>query len=453
MASSITFGGLASGLDTNSIVAALVAVEGRKVDALRTSRTGFQKKIDAFDSLLGKLRKLEDALKKLADPTRFVAHAPKLSAGAEDHLSVTARGDAHVGTYEVKVGTLAQSTFIRSDGMADPNADLGLAGTLTIDVGGTQTDIAVDGNNATLNGLRDSINDAGIGVVATTVFDGTDWHLELRGAETGAANAVTIVAEPGLPPPQGNLLNLTEIRAASDAAFTVDGQAFTSAGNTVDDAIQGVTLQLLGAQDPAEAPLQVTIAEDFAGIEQQLRDFVDGWNGVIDFLNAQSKPRAEGDTKTEPLAGDSLLRSLRSAMGITLSEPSETILTGYTSLASIGISTGSDGKLSLDSARLKDAIADDLDTIKEMVSDKTDGVGARLLAVVQARSKSITGSIAGRQAAFRTTIDSIDDRITRAEEQLEKFEESLRRRYAAMETLVGRLQAQGNSLAAITLQR
>ncbi len=451
MASPITFGGLASGLDTQGIIAALVGVEGRKVDLMRTKSSGFQQKINAFDDLQKKLTSLQNALKKLAEPDEFVATQVKLPDGASDYLSLTTRSNARVGTYEVEVLSLAQSSFIRSDGFAATDADLGVVGTLSIDVGGTVTNLDIDGTNNTLNGIRDAINDAEIGAVATTVFDGTDWHLELRGKDAGAANAVTIVSEPGLPPPQGNVLNLTSLRTATDASFEIDGESYTSSSNTVEDAIQGVTLQLLDSPVSGSSPFKISITEDFGTIEQRLKDFVSEYNKVIDFLNEQSKPREGGDDAVKPLAGDSALRSLRSSLGSTVSAESSAVTTGYTSLGSIGIKTDNTGKLSLDSTKLKAALADDLDSVTKMVSDSTTGIGAKLLDVVERRTDSVDGAIKTRKDAFQASMKDLARRITRGEDQLTVFEDTMRRKFAAMETLVGRLQTQGNSLSSLNL--
>ncbi len=449
MPSPITFGGLASGLDTQSIVSSLVALEGRKVDLLRTSRSGFEKKIAAYGTLATKLRTLASALQKIADPDQFLAHRASLSKGSDEFVTVSARGDAKVGNYQIEVSALAASTFIRSDGFADANADLGISGTLSLQVGATQTDLTIDVTNSTLNGIRDAINGANANAVATVVFDGTDYHLELRGKETGLANAVTVVAEPGLPPPGGLVLNLDEKRAAADAGFKIDGQLYTSSSNTIDDAIQGVTLSLLEPQAVGANPIQLSIAEDFGLVEGQLKEFVDAYNGVIDFLNEQSKPRASNDEAILPLAGESALRQVRTSFG-TLISSEATGITTYSSLSSIGIKSDSSGRLALESTKLGDALADDLDAVKALLSDATVGIGGKLLEAVEARTDSIDGSVKLRQDAFGKSIALLDKRILRGLADLDRFEQGLRRRFAAMETLVGRLQSQGNALSAIT---
>jgi flagellar hook-associated protein 2 len=247
LASAITFGGLASGLDTKAIIEALVGVEGQKVSLLQSQQSSFRDKVTAYDSLLGKLKALETALGKISDPEQFLAFAAHLSSDGDSFLTATPQGSARAGTYQVQIGAIAQSTFVRSAGAADANASLGLAGDLTLHVGTTDTTIAVDGTNDSLFGVRDAINNSGAAVDATVVFDGTQYHLELRGHDTGAANAVTVTAEPP-PGTGGTALALTQLRAASDATFTIDGQPYTSASNTVSGAIEGVTLQLLDDQ-------------------------------------------------------------------------------------------------------------------------------------------------------------------------------------------------------------
>jgi flagellar hook-associated protein 2 len=443
MASPITFGGLASGLDTKAIIAALVAVEGRKVDFLKSSKSAYQKKVGALDELGTKLSKLKDALEKLADRDLFVARKSSLSDGGEDVLSASVQGDAAVGTYSIAVTGLAQSSFLRSAGQADANASLGLGGSFSIQVGSTTTNVTIDSSNDSLNGMRDAINDADAEVQASVVFDGTDYHLELRGRETGLANAVTLLAEPQ--GGSGPVLNVAQVRAAADAQFSIDGQAYTSPTNNVTGAIQGVTLQLLDDQAVGAAPVQLTVVDDFEGVKEQLQGFVDAYNDVIKFMNDQQRARSSGDEGVKPLAGESTLRSIRNAFTSILA----TQIAGaeyYPSLGTLGIKTTSDGTLKLDAVKLEEAVGEDLDEVVQMFTDATQGVGVKLLAAVEQRTDSVDGILKLRKDAFQETMRSLDRRIARAEDSLEVFEASLVRRFSQYEQLIGSLQAQGQSL-------
>jgi flagellar hook-associated protein 2 len=446
MASPITFGGLASGLDTKAIIAALVAVEGRKVEFLRRDKSVYQARVSAYDELLSKLKKLEEAVETLADRDSFLAHKATLSDGAEDFLQATPGGSAAAGAYQIGITSLAQSTFIRSDGFADANASLGLSGTLSIQVGATTTNVTVDAANDSLLGLRDAIEDSAAEVSATVVFDGTDYHLELRGAETGLSNAVTLLSEP--PGAGGPVLNLAQVRAAADARFTIDGQSFTSASNTVEDAIQGVTLQLLDEQAAGAPALQLTIGEDFEGVKKQLKGFVDAYNEVVKFLNQQSAARASSEDDLKPLSGESAPRHLRTALSRIVSDDAA-VSSDYKSLASLGIKSTSDGTLKIEDSKLGDALADDLSGIVRLFTDASDGIGQRLLDAVEARTDPIVGVIDLRKGAFKTTIRNLDNRIRRAQDALDVFEQSLVQKYAQLERLISTLQSQGASLGAI----
>jgi len=449
LSSPITFGGLASGLDTKAIIEALVGVEGQRVSLLQRQQTSFRDKVTAYESLLGKLKALETALGKIADPEQFLAFAAHLSSGGESFLTATPQGAARAGTYQIQIGAIAQSTFIRSAGAADANASLGLAGDLTLRVGTTDTTIAIDGTNDSLFGVRDAINDSGAAIDATVVFDGTQYHLELRGHDSGVANAVTVVAEPA-PGTGGTALALTQLRAASDATFTIDGQPYTSASNTVNGAIEGVTLQLLDDQAVGAAPIQVAVTESVDQIRKQIEDFVTAYNAVVTTMNEQTAPRASSSDPIKPLSGESTLSSLRMAFGSVIASASVSATSRYTTFSSIGIKSQNDGTLVFDAKKFQDAIGDDVDDVRALLTDSTQGLAKKLLDVVERRTDPTGGVIDSREDALKAQISSLDKRIRAAQDALSRYEDALVARFAAYETIIGRLKAQGDSLTSLT---
>jgi flagellar hook-associated protein 2 len=448
LASPITFGGLASGLDTKAIIAALVGVEGQKVTLLQNQQSGFKDKVSAFDSLLGKLNALQTALGKIADPSQFLAFAAHVSSGGDSFFTATPQGTARAGTYQVAVSAIAQSTFLRSGGAADANASLGLSGNLVLHVGTTDTTIAVDGTNDSLFGVRDAINKSGAAVDATVVFDGTQYHLELRGRDTGLANAVSVTSEPTAAP-GGTALGLTQLRAASDAAFTIDGQAYTSASNTVTGAIEGVSLQLLEGQVTGASPIQLSITESVDKIQQQISDFVTAYNAVVSAMNDQSAPRTASTDPIKPLSGESSLTSLRLSFGTVLSTAT-TFTSRYTTLSSIGISSQNDGTLDFDTAKFQKAIGDDVDGVRALLTDPAQGLGGKLLNAVKLRTDPVDGSFHLRENSLNDQISGLDKRIRDQQDALSRYEDSLVAKFAAYETIIGQLKAQGDSLTSLT---
>jgi flagellar hook-associated protein 2 len=450
LASPITFGGLASGLDTKSIIAALVSVEGQKVTLLQDQQSGFKDQITAYDSLLAKLTTLQTALTKISDPTQFNAFATHVSAGGDAYLSATTQGTVHAGSYQVAVQTLAQSSYMRSDGFADANASLGLTGTLTLQVGSTTTDVTVDSSDDSLFGIRDAIRASGAAVDASVIFDGTQYHLELRGRDTGVKNAVTVTAQPGATNPGGPLLNLSQIRAASDAAFQIDGQNYSSASNTVTGAIEGVTLQLQNAQAAGDPPINLSVSPSTDVIQQQIQDFVDAYNGVMGFLNDQSAPRASSSDPVKPLSGESALTSLRLSFGSVLTSATN-FPTAYQSFASIGITSENDGTLSFDTSKFQSAIGADVDGVNKLLTDPTQGLAGKLLAAVKVRTDAVNGTVHLREDSIHEQISNLDDRIKDAQDALDSYQQSLVTKFAAYETLIGQLKSQGDALSAFAV--
>jgi flagellar hook-associated protein 2 len=449
MASPITFGGLASGLDTKSIIAALVGVEGQKVTLLQNQQSAFKGQVSAYDTLLAKLQTLQTALEKIADPNQFLAFAAHLSAGGDSYLTATPQGTARAGNYQIEVGAIAQSTFIRSDGFDDANAATGAVGTLTLQVGTTSHDITIDGTNNSLFGIRDAINKAKIGVDASVVFDGTKYHLELRGSDTGVKNAVTVVSEPELPPPDGTVLNLAEIRAASDASFKIDGQDYTSASNTVTGAIEGVTLQLNNAQDAGAAPINLSVSQSVDTIQQQISDFVNAYNAAISFVNTNAAPRTDSADTTKPLSGESSIVALRIAFSRALTESTD-FDSATTSFASIGITSENDGTLVFDTTKFQKAIGADVEGVRTLLTDADQGLAGKLLEAVKLRTDPVEGTIHNREAALNDRIAALTKRIADQQSALDDYQQSLVNRFAAYETIIGQLKAQGDSLTAMT---
>ena len=132
----ISFGGLASGLDTQAIIKALVAVEERPIFALEKTKTNLGKQKSLFGDLKGLLEKLATAAKKLKTTSDFLTM--KATSSDEDILSASASSTATPGTYEVEVLALAKGQVNRagaasaSGAIANSSAPV----SFSIDIGG-----------------------------------------------------------------------------------------------------------------------------------------------------------------------------------------------------------------------------------------------------------------------------------------------------------------------------
>src|SRR5688572_14617793 len=143
----IQFGGLASGLDTNAIIEAILAVEGRTMRALEARKEGEQQRLTLLGTFQGLVEKLQDKARDLQLASNFFAH--ELTAGTEGIASFTLGGSAEAGAHTLDVLALASADRYAFAGVADPTTALG-AGTVDFTYGGTVYSVAITAGSDSL---------------------------------------------------------------------------------------------------------------------------------------------------------------------------------------------------------------------------------------------------------------------------------------------------------------
>ena len=389
--------GIGSNLDVNGIVSQIMALERRPLTVLDTKEAKYQAQLTAYGSLKGALSSFQSAVAALASPARFSA----VTASFADTTvaTATASSAAAAGSYSVEVQTLAQSHKLKSATFAATSTTVG-TGTLTIRFGtysgGTFTlnpdqaaqTISVDASESSLAGVRDAINTANAGVSASIVNDGSGNRLIIASKDTGVANALKITVEDddlantdnaGLSQlaydaSTGGTTNLTQTFAAQNATAVIDGIAITKASNTISDAIEGVTLNLLKTNTPSATTLTVT--RDTAGIQAAVQSFVTAYNDLNKIVTDLSKYDA-ANKRSSTLTGDATVRSVQTQLRGVFNTTLSTAGGGLTALSNIGISFQKDGTLKLDSSKLTTALSDstkDVSTLFAAVGKPTDSL-------------------------------------------------------------------------------
>ena len=437
----ITFSGLATGINTSALIDQLVQVEGRPITLLQNKQTTLQKNVTLLQSLSGKLSTLKSAATKLSLAASFFV---KKAASSNDAvIGVTAGSNANVGSHAITVNNLARASTLASASFNDIDTTTVGTGTLHLTVGVTTTDITVDSSNNTLQGLRDAINNSGTGVTASTIVENAGatptYRLVVSGKNTGTVNAVTIDTS-GLTVGSGDVaLGITTTQAAQDASLTVDGIAISRSTNTISDVITGVTLDV---RDTSASPIQVTVSNDNEAIKTQLSAFVSAYNDVMSFIATQTKYDS-GTKTTGPLIGDSALRSLQRSLQSVISTP----VTGTPSiLAEIGVATQRDGTVTVDDAKLSAAIQTNLNGVSNLFLAATNGVAKATISFVDSATRVGDGTLSGHISSIQDTITKLSDQIDRKTAALDTFRDNLTRRFTSLETLVSQLQSQGQVL-------
>jgi flagellar hook-associated protein 2 len=443
--SSFTVGGLASGLDSNTIITQLLQIERRPIDLLNQQRSAAAATKTSIGSLEGKLATLRAAAAKLQTVAKVRVGAA--TSSDEGVLTAAAGEGAARGSATLTVTRLARASAAGSTvGVASAAAAVAAAaGTFKFQVGsGAVQSVDVDATT-TLSQLAAKINDLDAGVTAIAVNLGTatspDWRLQVQSRATGADGRITVVRD-------DTSLAVQTSQAGQDAQFTVAGFAspFTRATNTFSDVIPGVTLTLR-----AEGTSTVTVADDTDATVAQVQALVDAFNDIVGFVNDQSKvsQAAEGATvQVGSLATDQSVRRLLTRLHDLFSQPVAGATTRYVNLSSVGLATQRDGTIALDGSKLRAALADDPDAVAQLFAGNGTATGtANDLVALADQATRAGGLLDARTGALDDQLRSIDDQIAVAERRVTAVEADLRRQFAALESLVGQLQSQSNFLA------
>ena len=469
--------GIGSGLDINGIVKALVDAEAAPKSAqLNRLERATTAKFSGLGQFRSALSEFQTALKDLNDPALFQKRSA--TSGKPDIFSVTADAKATAGNFNVQVFNLAQTSKVALAGVADPTAAVG-TGTLTIDVGDTQLNIDITEGNDSLGAIRDAINAAGkeSGLSASIVTDpngGGGSRLVLSSTQSGTGNdiSVSVASDAGdtgdlsylaftpaapdadfspTPVDPGNPMAARTISYGRDAQLAIDGINISSATNTVDEAIEGVSITLKSAQSAEDiansSSVSLAVAEDRAGVKSQLKKFVDAYNKMMGAVTSLTKVTKVGGDDGEPLAaalvGDASVRSFMSAIRNELGNAQGS--DGMRILADLGISTQRDGTLAIDDERLDTVLKDNFEQLNGFLTGDT-GLMARLNNKVDPYTQK-GGILESRTTALQNTLSSVDDQREQLTRRIDKLEARLFSQFNAMDALVGQLSGTSDYLS------
>ncbi len=447
----ITLGGLATGLDTNSLIAGLRQAESIPLQRNQAQQRDYKSARDTLSTFLSRLNDVKNKAKELDTAAEFSTYS--ITSSDDTSVVASSSGAAAPGSFSVQVNKLALETRTKSKTQSSATSALNQAGTLDITIGSTTTNITVDAADS-LAAIASKINTSGARVQASIVNEGSTYRLMIGGKDTGAANQVTYV-EGGTVDLDLDLAGNT-YQSAQDAEIKIDGQfTVTRATNKFADVIQGVTIsakKVTGNPPGTEDPKTVTVAADASGQETKIRAFVDAFNTAVSSGHLAS---GYGTIKasTKYLSGDSAVRSSLDSLTRTVSGKLSGFTGKFDMLASVGVSLTNGGSLAIDKTKLKAALdADPAAVAKVFVGDPTTSTKGAMQLVIEAVDKLTSGN----KATLPLRIDSFDDNIERLvaqqavlERQLDAFEERLRKKFTDLETSVAKINQQGGSLAGL----
>ncbi len=187
--------GIFSGLDTTSIIDAIIRFEHRRVDIYLARQAGYAQKLTTWQTINSFLLAFKTQADVLSKPALWGSKT--VTSSDEDKIVATATNSSAIGTYFISVDQLARNQQIASQGFYSGSAILGI-GTVDISVaGGTSTTITLEAGRNSLESLKNAINDANAGVTAAIVNDGSSndpYRLIITSNQTGADNIITVTS-------------------------------------------------------------------------------------------------------------------------------------------------------------------------------------------------------------------------------------------------------------------
>jgi flagellar hook-associated protein 2 len=419
--SPLNLSGLASGLDTETIITQLMSVESQPKTRMQKQDTQSQVRQTQLRDIQAKLNAVRDAATALRSTTTW---ADVQTVGSSDaaRIGVRALGAAAPGSHELQVSRLAVSAQHAFDFTSSATAQSITVGSFTL---------AVD-PNATVGTVAAAINARADAPVSAVVAGG---KLVLTSRASGAANDFAVGASPLLAE------DVAHGRAGVDAAYTLDGVAKTSSSNVLTDAILGAEVTL---KTTTSAPVTVNVTDpglDTDSVKTKVAAFVTAYNTAVDLIRGKiaEKPVPNATTTLDAnkglLFGDSMLSGLLTSMRSQIGDLSAL---GITTGAASGTAKFSDdavaGHLTVDSAKLTAALAAGPDAVQTTLQ----AFGTRL---ADAAAPATGSPIATRLTSEDATRKRLADAMARMDVRLADKEKGLRAKFSAMESALAAAQS------------
>ena len=444
----ISLGGLSSGLDTQSIVDQLIAIDRAPETRMKLQQSALAARKEALTDIGTRLRNLSSAVKDLGSTATW-ANTQSLEVSDSTKLTATRLSGAAPGGHEIDVTSLAR---------AEQRSYTYTASDTTLQIGAATIPLSASDDGAAAADKINANSDSPVYAVFVQdpLGDTTKDRLVLTRKDTGKYQQADMAVT-------GAAWTAGETYTAGvNATYTVDGGTQQeSRSNVLKSAVPGLQLTLKSA-----GTTSVTVgapAPDQDAIKAKVQAFVDQYNSTIDLIRSKLTekrvPNATSDTDARKgaLFADPQLTGLLSQLRSAMSDKTG-IGGAITSLADLGVSTGTAsggaadadavaGKLRLDVDKLTDALTDNRTAAKSFLTDATNGIAAKLTGLLDPVSRASTGLIDLRANEAGSESSDIDDRIAALEARLAQRQERLTAQFTAMEQALAQSHSQGSWLS------
>lgn len=462
--------GVGSGLDVNSIVTQLVAIEKKPLAVLQSKANSLQSQLSLYGAIKSQVSALQDASAALlASSSNWTAQTASSSSTA---VGISVNSSATSANFAVDVTRLAQAQTVASKSLAvgssiGPGAG---TGTLSIQLGSWGTDGLgpfAPGSSASVDvtvnesdsyaTIAAAINAKNAGVTATVLKNGATERLSLRSTATGADAGFTLTSDGGfaaldslsftnLTNPAESSLGMEDTQMGLNATYKLNGIALESASNTIADVVPGVTLSLQQLTTVG-SPAQLSISQDQTAVQKAIQTFADAYSTLARTLSDATKYVQGG--KSGVLQGDTVTVGLQSLLRRV--ENSASTGSTFSRLSDIGLELQTDGSLKVNSNRLTNAMSDMTNLKKFFTTDNSNNATNGFALKFRDLTKGLLaadGQVTNKSTAIQGAIGRNGKEQDRVNNRAAVVERQLRAQYSALDAIVAKNSSLGSYVTA-----
>lgn len=491
--------GLATGIDTDSMVQALMRAERMPLDRLLQQKQLWQWKQEDYRTVNNALRELRDTMFSMKLQSTFLTKAA--TSSNPSIVTASAGTNASPATYTIDVTQLATPATAVSSSSISPDSlnpdgllstELGLNSPFTFYI--NSKTFTIDPTKTTLNQVITQVNSSDANVVMG--YDALSKTVFVTSKATGGTTTLTLqdATDSSF---LGTTLKLPTSGpiTGQDASFKINGVSITSPSNEYN--INGTKLLLAGAGSAT-----VTVARNVDAVVESIKNFVDKFNSTMktmtdlyyqkrnrDYPPLTDEQRAamkddqikkwEEKARSGMLANDPTLdraiTSLRSLLSATVSgQPTSTVNgtpTVLDTLSDLGITTGdwwTHGQLQVDETKLRQAVEADPEAVMRLFTnphadgistdpnDSFAGIAVRMYDAVNSAMKLITDTAGAStdlvdNSLIGQRLREIDERAYRMQRQLDDKRQQYYLQFTRLEEAINQMNSQSSYLTSMLM--
>lgn len=430
----------------------IMEAESQPVKQLESRKAREEAKLKLFQDFKSKFTGVDKVLGELTSFKTF--RELKVDLGDGNNLvSVTLDKErAQPGSYQIQIDSLAARSSILSNGFEDPDEkELGIGFVVMNGENGNSSEIFIDEDHASLNGVASLINaQENSPVRAAVVKDMSDaeapWRLILTAKKEGLINQISFPEFYFLDGTKD--LYIDDEKSAQNATLLMDGFPIELESNDIPDFLPGVSLHLKQARP--EQPFTITVTEDHQKISGKLKALVDAVNHVLGFITQQNAIDDKTDTRTT-FAGDTGLQTIEYRIrnllheGFIAGNPDEENLR-LIFMNQLGVEFEKNGQLKFNEEKFTKALEKDFNGIAAAITGSF-GFAFQLKEVLSSYTRAGDGILSLRESGLKSRVKDIDNQIDQRMKILDRRHQQLTDQFSKLEVVLSKLQSQQQYLS------